>query len=478
MRFVKAHYVEATLPEQKGNPLIEALPPKATTEYIMDQFSNYPDLSVDIRDEVNHQIREEYLSRISELRQPLYLYFDCYQAIERALKAGYARKNPFCPTTNQFLHYPIDERPSIAPSTGFFVPKGDGLTLVGDSGLGKTCMLEQVLNYFPHVIEHSKYKNKNVPCKYQVVWIKVDCPTKSSVRELCEEILASLDQAVRQKTPTKPAPTIPKLLRQIEQKIKSSFLGILVIDEMQNLEFSRTGGENNLLKFLHNLVNKLGVPLFFCANPPFDDSLAKTLRNARRAESGGYFNMLPLERHGEDWNDFIEELWLLQWTNEPTELTDELNNKIYELSVGNMDMACRIYREAQRLVIGTDSELISSAVLEYASDISCGLSSRTHEVQVRKQLIKKPRRTKASAVNTELSANRKPRIINDFNRVQHPEFEEQLLKLQHDDKLAESIADPDLVRRAGTKNDQLKYFKEKNILFDTPLQQSFKRDYN
>jgi hypothetical protein len=54
-------------------------------------------------------------------------------------------------------------------------------------------------------------------------------------------------------------------MRQIEQRIKSSFLGILVIDEMQRLVFKRTGGENNLLNFLHSLVNKLESPSFSAA---------------------------------------------------------------------------------------------------------------------------------------------------------------------------------------------------------------------
>ncbi|EPL6589783.1 TPA: ATP-binding protein [Proteus mirabilis] len=196
----------------------------------------------------------------------------------------------------QYLQYPVDARPNVEPVTGYFVPKGKGITLIGDSGVGKTCMLEQVLSYFPYVIEHGNYNGKPLDFKYQVVWVKVDCPRNSSVRELCEEILFSLDSAMRNERTT-PGSTIPKLLTQIEQKIKSSHLGILMIDEMQNLQFKRTGGENNLLKFLHHIVNKLGVPLFFCANPPFDDSFALTLKNARRAESGRTIFMKPLQRH-------------------------------------------------------------------------------------------------------------------------------------------------------------------------------------
>ena len=60
----------------------------------------------------------------------------------------------------QYLHYLVDERPDIEPRTGFFQPKGDGLTLIGESGVGKTSMIEQVLGYFPNVIEHGSYKGQ------------------------------------------------------------------------------------------------------------------------------------------------------------------------------------------------------------------------------------------------------------------------------------------------------------------------------
>ena len=227
MRREKAEYTEAILPEHQGNPLIEALPPKKSADELMESFSHYPDLSKKIREHKNPLVREEYTSRLRELRQPLSIYFEVYRAIERAVKNGYSAKCPFSPTTAQYLHYPVDERPSIAPRTGFFEPKGDGITLIGESGVGKTCMLDQILNYFPAVIEHHKYDGKVIGFKDQVVWIKVDCPNNSSVRDLCEEILGQLDIATNMEK-SKPAGTIGALVRQIEQRIKSSFLGILV----------------------------------------------------------------------------------------------------------------------------------------------------------------------------------------------------------------------------------------------------------
>ncbi|MCL7891042.1 ATP-binding protein, partial [Klebsiella pneumoniae] len=36
---------------------------------------------------------------------------------------------------------------------------------------------------------------------------------------------------------------------------------------MQNLNLAKTGGADRLLGFIHNLVNNLGIPILFCANP-------------------------------------------------------------------------------------------------------------------------------------------------------------------------------------------------------------------
>jgi hypothetical protein len=467
MRVEPAVYQDAILPEHLGNPLIEALPAKQTWEDVLEVFSNYPDWSVEIAAHPDPLVRDEYLNRIEELRQPLTDYHACFRAVERAIKKGYSAKNPFSPTTAQFLHYIVDERPDIEPRTGFFQPKGDGLTLIGESGVGKTSMIEQVLGYFPSVIEHSFYKGKILELKKQVVWIKVDCPSNSSVRDLCEEILSTLDLTLdREKT--KPAGTIGALIRQLEQCMKSCFIGMLVIDEMQNLQFKRTGGENNLLRFLHRLMNKLGVPLFFVANPPFNTSLIKELKAARRAESGYHHTMSTLERDSDSWRDFLGELWQYQWTNVFTELTEELNDVLYALSVGNVDMASRTFREAQRLIIGADDERITPAALDKGNAAACGLSRQVIEIKALSVALR-PEGRESSPRSIESPAKKSIDKTGDITKPQHPEFASKLIELVHAVDLKNRIADPDLFQQAAGLEDPMRYLRSRNIVLDDPL---------
>ncbi|MFA0115478.1 ATP-binding protein [Vibrio sp. 10N.261.46.E11] len=468
MRIEPATYQDAILPEHQDNPLIEALPAKKTWESVMEIFSNYPDYSEEIADHPDPLVRDEYLNRIEEIRQPLTDYEECFRAVERAIKKGYSAKNPLSPTTAQYLHYLVDERPDIEPRTGFFRPKGDGLTLIGDSGVGKTSMVEQVLNYFPNVIEHELYKGQPLELRKQVVWLKVDCPSNSSVRDLCEEILSTLDLTLdREKT--KPAGTIGALVRQLEQSMKSSFIGMLVIDEMQNLKFKRTGGENNLLRFLHRLMNKLGVPLFFVANPPFDESLFKELKAARRAESGYHHTMSVLDRDSASWNAFVEQLWNYQWTNVYTELTEELNDALHTLSVGNIDMASRTYREAQRLIIGADDERITPAALEAGNAAACGLSRQTSEVNILKRATSLPKGKQRSVQRTEKPTIKTVDKTGDITKPQHPEFASKVIELVDSVDLKSRIDDPDLFQQAAGLEDPMRYLRSREIVIDDPL---------
>lgn len=479
MKLEAAKYHTAVLPEHRGNPLIEALPAKLTDAELAEKLSFYPSCSHE-ETQLDAFERIEYLTRLKELRQPLPIYLECFRAVELAIKEGYSAKNPLSPTTMNYLHYPVHRRPKIEPKSGFFKPKGCGITVIGESGVGKTCMLEQILGCFPDVIEHAKYIGQSMPLR-QVIWIKVDCPDDASVRALCHKILSELDSKLGFEQ-TKRAGTIPQLIDQIEARIKSSFLGILVVDEMQNLNLAKTGGADRLLGFIHNLVNNLGIPILFCANPPFNHLLSKTLKAARRAESNGYFDV-DLMKNDAVWRLFVEELWELQWTNVKTHLTDALSDKLFALSVGNMDLAVRIFREAQRYIIGRGNERITEALLEYAASNAIRASKIVVDNLRRESsiaLLKRNRQATLREAGSDLSGSQEKALVaveqvtqaipGDLSRPQHPEFTDALSVLLDADDLYERIIDPDLFQRASGGRKPLEQLRKAGIFCENPLE--------
>lgn len=466
-----AAYSTVKLEIYKGNPLIEALPRKLKQIDVLEKLAIYPPLPDETRFTEDETEREEYLVYIELLRQPFEIYYDVFRAIETAIKKGYSAKNPLTPTTQHFLHYPVETPTSVSPSTGKFAGRGRGITIIGESGIGKSTMLEQVLFYFPQVIQHSRYNGEYLGFRDQVVWIKVECPDKSSVRELCEEILRTLDEAIGSELTT-PKPKHSGLITQIEQKIKSSHLGLIVIDEMQNLSAQRTRGESGLLKFLKKIVNRLGVPIVFCANPPFDDLLIDLPQNARRSENGGAFYMKPLTRDSIGWKAFIEQLWQLQWTNTETPLTESLERKMYELCLGNVDFACRTFAKAQSLVMGTDDESICEVVLQDAYERECVFSSKTSVVlTARERLLKEVQQSELGF--TRKRNTKKEVFIPTIDRIQHHEFYDSLKEVLTSDRLLETIANPDLIRSAAEENSPIEFLRSNSLLCDDPLDEEF-----
>ena len=469
MKAINAIYREPILPEHKGNPLIEALPPKINKSELIEELSFYPIYDSEIRKKDDF-IREEYLSRIDTLRQPLPEYIECFRLIESALKESYSSKNPFSPSTQNYLHYLKPSDSYIIPHTGPFAPKGSAISLIGESGIGKSKMLTQILHYFPQVVIHKSYKEKDLRLK-QLIWIKIECPHDASLRGLCHAILGEIDRALEVEDTT-PERNIDTLLDQIERKVRSSFVGIIVIDEMQNLNIGKAGGAQKLLSFLLNLINRSGVPVLFCGNPDVAETFSDTFRNARRAESGGYISMDRLSP--EVWSIFCEELWILQWTNIETPLNNQLSERLYMLSCGIIDIAIRIYKKAQELVIGSSNELITLEVLDMAYPIACPLTENElskirRNDQTKKSLLSILKKVADETPVTNEVDSRNKTIAGDLTRPQHPEFSKKLTDLQNAVNLHDRISDPDVFQRASEDDSPTEYLKKLGILCDDPL---------
>ncbi|MBF4223146.1 ATP-binding protein, partial [Vibrio anguillarum] len=124
--------------------------------------------------------------------------------------------------------------------------------------------------------------------------LKLECPHDGSVKSLCINFFRAVDEALNtdyQETYVKPRSSAESLLGDIARVAALHSIGILVIDEIQHLDHFKSGGSDRILNFLHNLVNNLGIPILFCANPPFDVLLSLSFKSGRRAESSGYFDV-------------------------------------------------------------------------------------------------------------------------------------------------------------------------------------------
>jgi hypothetical protein len=153
-----------------------------------------------------------------------------------------------------------------------------------------------------------------------------------------------------------------------------------------------------------------------------------------------------------------------------TELSEELNNSLHELSVGNIDLASRTYREAQRLVIGSVDERLTISTLEAGNAVACGLSRQTSEVNELKSVITLPagkqrRNTKKIEKKTTFTVDK----AGDITKPQHPEFATQLIEILGAVDINERIKAPDIFQQAAGLEDPIAFLRQKKLLLEDPL---------
>lgn len=237
----------------------------------------------------------------------------------------------------------------------YLVPRtAPGATVVGLPGVGKSITCATILSKcYPQVIDHDNFPNAEGTVK-QVVWLSVEAPHSGKARDFVDNLMEAWNTAIeqarfqRRSNSTSRRPTSD--LNEWLQVAKSGFLGVLHIDEVQNLfqlssAASRKSSnhkrelrivEDDLLKWLLNLSNSGQIPVLYSGTPDGLDALAKRFSNAQRSTSMGYhqiptFNQQSLSAFK---NHFLIYLFAYQYTEQQIELTDELASLILELSAG------------------------------------------------------------------------------------------------------------------------------------------------
>jgi hypothetical protein len=97
---------------------------------------------------------------------------------------------------------------------------------------------------------------------------------------------------------------------------------------------------------------------------------------------------------GDEWDDYLRQLWKWQVTKKETLRNDELSKAMYDLTGGNPSYAARLWTKAQAAIVGHPShpdEQITKALLEYTMAHSF---SATH---LRVQRLSRISQTKAEA---------------------------------------------------------------------------------
>lgn len=373
---VKANYREQLIWAYKGNPFIEALPPIFEVPQVLKRVRNYPDYQHEQR-KLGKAIRLHLVQQVAEYVEPLPEHILVEQRISRMIRHGYRARNPrFKKYTKQFvvgfkelLEQGLDEK---GRNKAGIRPTAAGFAIIGTSGLGKTTSIESTLLMYPQVIEHSQYYGLAFPVK-QITWLKLNCPFDGSTKGLCINFFQAVDAILGtsdyyKKFVSKGA-TQDILIPQMAQVATLHGLGVLVIDEIQNLSILHSGGSEKMLNFFTQLVNTIGVPVVLIGTFKAIKLFSGSFSQARRYSGQGDLIMDRVQE-GEKWDFFVEKLWKYQWTSIPTAYDLRFSKKLHQLSQGIIDIAVKIYMLAQWEVIADYKNNTERITIKLLDDVA------------------------------------------------------------------------------------------------------------
>lgn len=390
-------------PLYDNNPFIEALPPMLSGKDLIRALAVIPPYSDSDRDRSTGE-RLQLLSSLYEFYQPLSMTIDLYCEIYTAMQHCYGQYSVQSEAAAFQNGYALMHGNALAASIG----DGNSFSVIGVSGLGKSTALQRVLSLFPQVIEHTSYHGQNFYC-HQIPYLVVQTPHDASIKALILDIYLQIDSLVEtsyQKDALSRRLSIDVLVSQLNQIVRVNHIGLLVIDELQNIAYRKSDGGIRFLNFLVHLINGAGVSICMVGTPRVLQVLQQEFRSARRT-TGLVYDRLPNDK---EFALFLHGLWHYQYTQYATDLTPELANWLYRKTQGIPDILAKLLYNAQKQAIldgreKLDLEVFESAFLRNLGMVSEYISELSTKSVAKRQTKTAPEVSVGSAAPTKIVGN-------------------------------------------------------------------------
>lgn len=224
------------------------------------------------------------------------------------------------------------------------VPEAIGRCLFGPPGLGKTRTLNAALGMIPQITRIDTEKHPLLLPR-TVNYVRAETPSNRKITALVSNIILALGAAVGDDySKFAKRGNISQRLQTLAMLVFELNLGLLVIDEIQNVLRKGLQPDLELTNFVTELSNSLGVPVLLVGTPQAKFAIGGALRFARRAIGPEWG---PLARGSTPWREFSTELFGHRFVGNPV-VYEELEPKLYDLCQGLPGIAVNVWQFAQK----------------------------------------------------------------------------------------------------------------------------------
>jgi hypothetical protein len=366
MEHIKAAYLPAELSDYEGHPLINALPSINSPEQTAKLLRRKPEIRAEEVALPAHIRRHAMLRIMDGFLYPTKAHLQLEQTISSMIRQGYLSRNiankGYQETLNRTRNMPLQTTARNAGNEALVS------SVIGCSGAGKTTAVEAILAGYPQTIIHSEYQH------VQLVWLKVESPHDASIKSLCINFFRALDVALDndgeyEKQYVRSRSNVDMLLGDFARVAALHSIGLLVIDEIQHLDRSKSGVSEKILRFFVQLTNIIKLPILFVGTPKAYELFSPSMRSARRASQFGSinwsrFNTASRAGKNSEWDRFFDQLWSLQWFKSPQPMTENIRSLFWDYSQGIAHVAVTLFYLCQTRAVTIGREIIDKKLVD------------------------------------------------------------------------------------------------------------------
>lgn len=349
----------------EGNILVSGLGEIPSPENALASLMYLPEAPGSV-DGVPNYIRLHHLMSVRDIHLPPLIERQLLQTIDLMVRQGYRYRDPRHAQTWGQVYGERLRRPIV-------VPPAFAAAVEGFSGVGKTQGCLHCLHSFPsQVVQHSEFPHLEAGLR-QPVWLSVEVPASGKAADLARALMEAWDFAMGTKRfshwlDKEKITDGMKALDEWRQVAVSHFLGILHLDEVQNLfklsslrqrkdrkhlneapELSIV--EDQVLRWLLYLTNSGQIPLLVSGTPDGIGALTKRLSTMERIITTGYHAFEPFEdpKAPEFLNTFLGQLGRYQYVRNRIVVDENLASLIIELTGGIQRVIIALWVAAHRV---------------------------------------------------------------------------------------------------------------------------------
>jgi hypothetical protein len=380
-RHVEATYKDVGGRRFAGNPFVEALPlVHWTKDDLLNSLKFLPPRPTDADRQQSELVRAGDLHVVNDIVYPRPAYREAAFAIVLNLMESYVHRNPLAPDDMRRRHQlanvtqeQLDKFDSMSSSDRFSMGwrrTAPGYGLFGATGTGKSTLLNALMQQFAVVIQHRTYRGSPI-VQVQIPVIRIQVPFDATLRTFCRQFFRQVDKALGRELyesqSIKRNHTVGSMVLQLFKVCSAVSLGMLVVDDVQNLRAARGANLEIALNLFSLLMEIAGVAVVISGTPAFGALIDANSRNIRKLMSGGSRTLGMMMKASKELDAFQKAYIPYQYTKQVAQL-DDFSDAWFMAGAGNPAFMSLAFMVAQRHAIG-GKEALSIAEFERALNV-------------------------------------------------------------------------------------------------------------